>query len=515
MLGEYDLEKLLDSVAWQETRNNHYAVSPKGARTKYGIMPATASDPGYGIRGTNINNLMADEASARDFSRQYLKAMYERTGDVGAALAAYNGGLGRGLNYKRGGWVPDETKKYVPSVLAHYNQGASAKPMTVGTPNESAPTMSGIPSMNVPQPQFPGLDLNGAIDPTKLTPIQLAMLQAQGAHGIHAGGLMGPGTGDGRRSNPMQLAMGQGDPSMMGPTGPVPPMAQAMMVGPAGAGGPVMDMAEDGPTTTPKGNWFQRNGEKVGDALMGVGASLQSIDNPQGAAALIGLLRTKKDGKLTAEDLIRLSQGERRLAQGDRSLDIKDAAAKAKIEEKEQPKIQARTSMSGMVKDMANRYLKLDELGGIVNPDKPQKDNAKAWMGGTQIGQGVGKMMGTEAQSIREGINNVRPLLMQAIRKASEAGVRSLDSDKELQFYMSSVSDPGTGDLYSNLAALERLDEHFGLGVGLKETLPPDVYARVKGQAENYKTAKPWESGASTTPSTDTVIDFDDWKRGG
>jgi hypothetical protein len=404
------------------------------------------------------------------------------------------------------------------------NQGFNS-PMSLGPSAEAAPTMSGIPPMNVPQPQFPGLDLNGAIDPRKLTPLQLAMLQAQGA------GPMGPGSTPGLGApNPMQLAMGQGDPSMMDPmanpsnapmnpgqgTMPVPPMAEAMRVGPAGAGGPIMDMAEDGPgASAPKGNWFQRNGEKIGDAMMGAGAALQSIDNPQGAAALIGLLRTKKDGKLTAEDLIRLSQGERRLAQGDRSLDIKDAAAKAKLEEKERPKQEARASMSGYVKDMANRYVKLDELGGIVNPDKPQKDNAKAWMAGTQVGQGVGKMMGTEAQSIREGINNVRPMLMNAIRQATNAGVRSFDSDKELQFYMSAVSDPGTGDLYSNLAALERLDEHFGLGMGLKETLPPELYARVKGQAENYKTAKPWDSGASTTPSTDKVIDFDDWKRGG
>lgn len=136
MLGDLDLERLLDALKWQESgRLGQKAVSPKGARTAYGIMPATAADPGYGVQPRNIGMLVSDENAARDFSRDYLLAMYEKTGSPEAALAAYNGGLGRGLAFKRGGRVPTETANYVPAVLSHYKRGvpgATAAAPTAG-----------------------------------------------------------------------------------------------------------------------------------------------------------------------------------------------------------------------------------------------------------------------------------------------------------------------------------------------------------------------------------------------
>jgi len=152
-----DLEKLLDAIRMQESGGNQNAVSPAGARTAYGIMPATAADPGYGVKPADINALTKDETAARNFSRDYLTAMYNKTGNWNAALAAYNGGLGRGLAYNKGGILPTETANYVPSVMKRYNsavtpsaptparqrfdsivaqKNGSAQPMTVGSPQD-------------------------------------------------------------------------------------------------------------------------------------------------------------------------------------------------------------------------------------------------------------------------------------------------------------------------------------------------------------------------------------------
>jgi hypothetical protein len=181
--------------------------------------------------------------------------------------------------------------------------------MGVGN-NASAPMMLGLPSeqekpMTVNQPSFPALDPNNLIDPKNLTPLQLAMLQAQG------GGLMGPGSTPGLGSPDVQaLAAGQGDPSMFDPMAVpnnapmnpnqsvpgggtnVPPLQAAMQLGPDGP----MDMAQDGPGgPTPPEEPFWKTRDYWKRALLGAGAGLSSIDNPQGGAVALGLLKQMDD----------------------------------------------------------------------------------------------------------------------------------------------------------------------------------------------------------------------------
>jgi hypothetical protein len=147
MLGEYDLERLLDALRMQESGGNNSAVSPKGARGAYQFMPATWENPGYGLpdrAGGTFDNFLRDEQLQRKTAGDYLKAMYDRTGSVPAALASYNGGLGRGMAFKNGQPVPAETANYVPSVLGHYNKGAGA-------------TQPAAPSAQTPRMQWDAL----------------------------------------------------------------------------------------------------------------------------------------------------------------------------------------------------------------------------------------------------------------------------------------------------------------------------------------------------------------------
>jgi len=99
---------LVEAVAWQESRFNQAAVSPKGALGVMQLMPATARLLGVDASDTRGNI----EGGAR-----YLSQMLQRfEGDIPRALAAYNAGPSAVQRY---GGVPPyaETQAYVRAIL--------------------------------------------------------------------------------------------------------------------------------------------------------------------------------------------------------------------------------------------------------------------------------------------------------------------------------------------------------------------------------------------------------------
>ena len=99
---------LIEAVAWQESRFNQAAVSPKGALGVMQLLPKTASD-----LGVNPSDLRSNI----DGGAAYLAQMIRRFGDLKLALAAYNAGPGAVERY---GGVPPyaETQSYVRAILA-------------------------------------------------------------------------------------------------------------------------------------------------------------------------------------------------------------------------------------------------------------------------------------------------------------------------------------------------------------------------------------------------------------
>jgi soluble lytic murein transglycosylase-like protein len=105
--------KLIEAVAWQESRWNPNALSPKGARGVMQLMPATARAMGVDANDPDANI---------DGGAAYLALMLHRfDGDLVRSLAAYNAGPEAVDRY---GGVPPyrETQDFVGRVLDHLAQ---------------------------------------------------------------------------------------------------------------------------------------------------------------------------------------------------------------------------------------------------------------------------------------------------------------------------------------------------------------------------------------------------------
>lgn len=106
---------LLHAVVTVESGYNQAAVSPKGARGLMQLMPATARRYGTGNPLDPAENVRAGARYLRD-----LLALFDNNLEL--ALAAYNAGENAVLRHGRKLPPYAETRRYVPMVVAHYNQ---------------------------------------------------------------------------------------------------------------------------------------------------------------------------------------------------------------------------------------------------------------------------------------------------------------------------------------------------------------------------------------------------------
>lgn len=115
--GEYFVDgvptdALLDRLRYVESGGDDMAVSHVGAQGPYQIMPAAATDPGFGVTPMMDPLEAFDPTRARQWAKEYLTSMYRRYQDPQMALAAYNAGPGAVDKY--GGVPPfQETQGYV------------------------------------------------------------------------------------------------------------------------------------------------------------------------------------------------------------------------------------------------------------------------------------------------------------------------------------------------------------------------------------------------------------------
>ena len=128
ILQEENVPVELLAVAYVESRFKTEAVSPKGAGGIWQFMPGTATR--YGLQVTaKVDHRTHPEHSTRAAAR-YLRDLHRMFGDWKLALAGYNWGEGNVQKaikragtrdfdeLARRGFIPLETRKYVPAVLA-------------------------------------------------------------------------------------------------------------------------------------------------------------------------------------------------------------------------------------------------------------------------------------------------------------------------------------------------------------------------------------------------------------
>ncbi len=137
ILEEEQLPVGLLAVAFVESRFNPLALSPKGARGIWQLMPATAERYGLPVEPSH-DHRTHPEHSTRAAAR-YLRDLYRQFGDWRLAFAAYNWGEGNvqrvidktGIRdfdeMARRGLLPLETRNYVPAVLAVWSQMSAVK----------------------------------------------------------------------------------------------------------------------------------------------------------------------------------------------------------------------------------------------------------------------------------------------------------------------------------------------------------------------------------------------------
>jgi Transglycosylase SLT domain len=144
-----------EAVALVESNNKPTAVSPKGARSTMGVMPATADMPGYGVKPSN-GTLEDDARMGRDYRAALQKKFGEQSG-----LAAYNMGPKAFDDWQKAGgqWskLPAETRDYIGKVnLAREGHGiyggnagraAEASPQGAAAPVATSPAAVARPGV--------------------------------------------------------------------------------------------------------------------------------------------------------------------------------------------------------------------------------------------------------------------------------------------------------------------------------------------------------------------------------
>lgn len=138
ILSQHGLPAGLSAVVTVESHGNPAALSPKGARGLWQLMPATARR--YGLIVDNRRDERLDPVRSTAAAASYLRDLHAQFGSWPLALVAYNWGeqnLSAAMVRTRSssfaelvhaGILPAETRSYVPAVLAHWSSDFAAPP---------------------------------------------------------------------------------------------------------------------------------------------------------------------------------------------------------------------------------------------------------------------------------------------------------------------------------------------------------------------------------------------------
>jgi hypothetical protein len=119
--------------------------------------------------------------------------------------------------------------------------------------------------------------------------------------------------------------------------------------------------------------------------------------------------------------------------------------------------------VEGIISNFRDIYSQLQQRGAITDTTKPAVDNITAWISTTFPLQVAQRMVGGESQKLRDNIAQQRPLLVQAIRKATGMSAQEMNSNVELQTYLNVATNPELS-VQANMDALDNLSRLYGIG---------------------------------------------------
>ena len=135
-----------------------------------------------------------------------------------------------------------------------------------------------------------------------------------------------------------------------------------------------------------------------------------------------------------------------------------------------------RDQVNTTLSKMAQAYDRLEEAGGIPSEAKGVKQNIPAYLGGTFVGQELGKAAGTKAQSQRNELVSLARTLITDIKNSTGMSAQEMNSNVELQQMLAAVSNP-TQSIESVRAIIQNLSERYGIGqeIKFKNVAAPEV----------------------------------------
>jgi len=119
--------------------------------------------------------------------------------------------------------------------------------------------------------------------------------------------------------------------------------------------------------------------------------------------------------------------------------------------------------LSTELDNLREDYKTLNESRAIPSSERGTASNVASWMQSSGAGQLLGRMGGTKEQDARNRIQSARLRVMNAIKNATGMSAQQLNSNVELQTWLSALTDPSKS-YESNIGIIDAIDTVFVRG---------------------------------------------------
>jgi hypothetical protein len=170
----------------------------------------------------------------------------------------------------------------------------------------------------------------------------------------------------------------------------------------------------------------------------------------------------------------------------------------------------AKENVTTLASEMAKGYADLLEKKGIKSTEAGAASNLSASSQSSMVGQLLGSAFGTEEQDIRDYVKSQRPLLVQAMVKATGMSAQQINSNAELKNMLDAATDPSRG-YESNIRALNGLNNMFGTGAPILPgapagTPPPAPASNINVPGVGPQLKVPGGAAPAARPSLDSIF---------